>query len=451
MCALSFAVPCAFALDAGDTLRVMTFNIQYAYAWDSTPHPTNVADRINAEAPDVCCLQECKSIKNANTPNVIAELTGMHLFFYNDEAILSKDEPVSTNYVDLGEVATYKRYLLIAEFDDYVIANTHMSRSSTYGLPQVDVITNALAAYEGKGKPILFMGDLNTRPGFTVYNKLAPLMTCISPVTMADGEGTYCSEKNDDGEYTWNWILDFIYMDFASARSGEWSWTSHVVKDHVTSDHAPVVADITCQRIKKLEKARAWVDEEARTTGLTGTWSGDVVYDWQTFTAPLGGRNAFTPKAPSRGSRVTVDVTATFSDIPEEEASPDDGAQGAVWLGTNGCFQVWTKELKVESSKLKVGEDAAWIDVEAEGVTPQTGVEYTFRVVFNYAAGTYSVYVKTGLTGFTRLRENNPVNPVQNFPLAASGSALSSIEFDGDGILRSIFGNYVSGFSFRLR
>ncbi len=78
------------------------------------------------------------------------------------------------------------------------------------------------------------------------------------------------------------------------------------------------------------------------------------------------------------------------------------------------------------------------IPVEAEGVTPQTGVEYTFRFVFNYAAGTYSEYV-------------NPVNPVQNFPLAASGSALSSIGFDGDGILRSIFGNYVSGFNIRLR
>ena len=95
------------------------------------------------------------------------------------------------------------------------------------------------------------------------------------------------------------------------------------------------------------------------------------------------------------------------------------------------------------------------IPVEAEGVTPQTGVEYTFRFVFNYAAGTYSVYVKTGLTGFARLRENNPVNPVnpvQNFPLAASGSALSSlIGFDGDGILRSIFGNFISGFNIRLR
>jgi hypothetical protein len=100
------------------------------------------------------------------------------------------------------------------------------------------------------------------------------------------------------------------------------------------------------------------------------------------------------------------------------------------------------------------GNIPRWIDVEAEGVTPQTGVEYTFRIAFNYSAGTYSAYVKTGLTGFTRLREKNPVNlvnPVQNFPLAASCSALTSIGFDGDGILRSIFGNYVSGFNVRLR
>ena len=237
----------AFALDAGDTLRVMTYNIQYAYCFDDnkTPHPDTVAARIVAENPDVCCLQECKGVKGVDTPARIAEAAGMHLYFFNDEAILSKDEPIATETVDLQYYKTYTRYLLIAEFGDYVIANTHMSRTSEYGLPEVDVITNALAKYEGKGKPILFMGDLNTRPGFTVYNKLAPLMQCISPVAMADGEGTYCSEKNTDGEYTWNWILDFIYMDCSAARSGEWSWTSHVVKDHATSDHAPVVADLT--------------------------------------------------------------------------------------------------------------------------------------------------------------------------------------------------------------
>ena len=441
LCASFLLSSDALALDAGETLRVMTFNVRGCTDETGVRNVAQTANRILAEDPDVCGIQECNASRSAE----LAEATGLKLFFANDECILSKTEPLSTEVVDLQYYKFYKRILMIAEFDDYIIANTHMSRTSEYGLPEVDVITNALAKYEGKDKPILFMGDLNTRPGFYVDNKLTPLMQCISPRQMAVGEGTYHSETNSAGEYTWEWILDFIYMDYPSARSGEWSWTSHVVKDHITSDHAPVVADITCQRIKKLEKARAWVDEEAHTAGLTGTWSGDVVYDWQTFTAPLAGRYAFTPNVPSRGHSTKIDVAATFSDIPAEEARLGGDVQGAVWIGTNGCFQVWTR-LRQGS-----GGQAGWIDVEAEGVTPQTGVEYTFRVVFNYAAGTYSVYVKTGLTGFARLRENNPVNPVQNFPLAASGFALSSIGFDGDGILRSIFGNYVSGFSLRLR
>ena len=85
------------------------------------------------------------------------------------------------------------------------------------------------------------------------------------------------------------------------------------------------------------------------------------------------------------------------------------------FVATNGCFQVWTKELGVGSGG--VGE-LVWVDVEAEGVMPQVGVEYTFRFAFDYAAKTYGVEVQTA-TGFTRLREENPVNPVnpvQNFP-----------------------------------
>ena len=241
LCASFLLSSDALALDAGDTLRVMTFNVRGCTDETGERNVAQTANRILTENPDVCGIQECNDARSTE----LASATGLHRYFHHDEAILSKEEALSVEVVDLLYYQTYHRDLMIAEFEDYIIANTHMSQTSEYGLPEVDVITNALAKYEGKGKPILFMGDLNTRPGFKVYNKLAPLMQCISPINMADGEGTYCSETNADGEYTWNWILDFIYMDFASARSGEWSWTSHVVKDHITSDHAPVVADIT--------------------------------------------------------------------------------------------------------------------------------------------------------------------------------------------------------------
>ena len=79
-------------------------------------------------------------------------------------------------------------------------------------------------------------------------------------------------------------------------------------------------------------------------------------------------------------------------------------------------------------------------------MTPEVGVDYTFRFTFDYAAKTYGVEVKTGLTGWARLKEKNPVNPVnpvQDFPLATTGSAVSAVAFKGGGLLTSIVGEYV--------
>ena len=181
-----------------------------------------------------------------------------------------------------------------------------------------------------------------------------------------------------------------------------------------------------------------WVHETAETAGFTGEWDAPIAYDSTTLKATLGGERTFTPYEASGGNRVTLEVTEAFDAIPTEYAAPGNAAQGAIWLGTNGCFQVWTS--------------GGWVDVEADGITPTTGVDYTFRFTFDYAAKTYGVEIQTGLTGFTRLRERNPVNPdnpVQNFPLATPAAAISSISFIGDGVFTSLTGEYVAveGFS----
>ena len=184
--------------------------------------------------------------------------------------------------------------------------------------------------------------------------------------------------------------------------------------------------------VRALKKALGhdlrWVDESAGTTSLTGTWAPAIVYDPTTQKAELHGDHAFTPDAPSNGNPVTLEVTATFDAIPDIEDMPKPGTQGAIWIGTNGCFQVWTS--------------GGWVDVVAEGVTPQTDVDYTFRLSFNYKEGTYGAEVKTGLAGFTRLKEKG--NPVREaFPLATSGSAISKVRLLGWGSLTSIVGEYV--------
>ena len=189
------------------------------------------------------------------------------------------------------------------------------------------------------------------------------------------------------------------------------------------------LAEAYVRALKKvLRHDLGWVDESAGTTSLTGTWAPAIVYDPTTQKAELHGDHAFTPDAPSGGNPVTMEVTATFDAIPDIEDVPKAGTQGAIWIGTNGCFQVWTS--------------GGWVDVVAEGVTPQTGVDYTFRLTFDYKEGMYGAEVKTGLAGFTRLKEKgNPVR--ETFPLATSGSAISKVRLLGWGSLTSIVGEYV--------
>ena len=233
------------------------------------------------------------------------------------------------------------------------------------------------------------------------------------------------------------------------------------------------LAEAYCRTLKRtLWPDLTWVDESSDTASITGTWAPGIAYDAVTRKADLYGERAFTPNAPSGGTPVTLEVTATFDTIPGEAEEPKPGTQGAVWIGTNGCFQAWTlgnvanvemlpisnanfqsADTKRMAAKLgtgnigtgnngNIGNIPMWVDVAAEGVTPQIGVEYTFRFTFDYKKGTYGVEVKTGSTGYARLRAKE--NPVQeSFLLAATGSAVSEVLFSGSGFLTSIVGEYV--------
>ncbi len=187
------------------------------------------------------------------------------------------------------------------------------------------------------------------------------------------------------------------------------------------------------------------MDERFLSTGLTGTWTPAVTWNGGTWQADLGAENVFAPRTPSEGNRVVMDVTVAFDAVPEAEMTPGAAAQGAVWLGTNGCFQVWTK-----AGNGAQGTGNGWIDVAAEGVTPQTGVEYTFRFVFDYRYGTYSVSVFHNGTYIPLVQSVNRTH----FPLAVQASCVSRVKFTGDGAFTSLLGEWersASGFHLIIR
>ena len=421
--------------------RLMTYNIQFCYDEVKTIIPDRTAARIIAENPDFCCVNEVRDSTAHPEATMLAKLTGMYKTFGGNESgsngnlILSRERPISSETVFLkmapSPVGWGDRYCVIAEFKDFCVAAVHLD--TTNQGPSADVqASNAVAiatirgAFAKHTKPVFLCGDWNTRPNWENMARFNEFLEILSPT---NGVRTYHGHRATGGS-----VIDYISVDKGHVDDF-FVQNSFVVEDTFTSDHNPVLAELYR---RPAASALGWIDESFLTTGRTGTWSPSVAWNGGTWTAELGGGYAFVPATPSGGNVVAMTTTVTFDCVPQEEVQPKEGAQGGLWIGTNGCFQVWTR-LRQGS-----GGQASWVDVEAKGVAPQTGVEYTFRFTFDYTSKTYGVEVQTA-TGFTRLREKNPVNPVnpvQNFPLATPGSKISRIRFDGSGAFRSLVGEW---------
>ena len=174
-----------------------------------------------------------------------------------------------------------------------------------------------------------------------------------------------------------------------------------------------------------------WIWESAAISGRTGSWSGDVVYG-SGGKAWLADDNEFTPNAASSGRKVELTMTLEMSEYAADGPDPDAEAQCAIRLGTNGCFQVWQGGGREE-------DPPHWIDVAADGVTPQSGMEYTFRIAFDYSQHVYSVDVLQGAE-WVRLSAQGGT---ASFPVAARAERVSSVIFMGDTLFDTLFGDYI--------
>ncbi len=430
--------------------RLMTYNIRYCYDEVSTIVPERTAARIIAENPDFCCVNEVRDSESHPEATLLAKLTGMHKTFggndsrSNGNLLLSKEKPISSETVFLkmapSPVGWGDRYCVITEFKDFCVAVTHLD--TTREGPSADVqASNAVAiatirdTFVKYTKPVFLCGDWNTRPEWENMARFNEFLDVISPT---NGVRTYHGQKASGGS-----VIDYISVD-QGHKDDFYVANAFVVEDIVTSDHNPVIAELYR---KPSASERSWVDERAITSGLTGTWSKPIVYDRQAMKAELSGENVFTPSTPSDGERVTLTTTVAFDAVPTEESVLKDGEQGAIWLGVNGCFQVWTKTGNGEQ-----GMGNGWVDVVAEGITPTTGVDYTFRFVFDYVAQTYSVAVLYGAEWKPLVESVVPNAP--SFPLATSASRVSGVRFTGDGVFTSLLGEYEpvpSGLRFLIR
>lgn len=244
--AIGSALACVGCVGGNDTLKIMSYNVCHC-----APHRGGVihidvtAERIMGESPDVACLQELdvrtQRSHGIDQAKALADRTGMYSTFGRaidykggmyGVAILSKEKPVSSRNIPLpgGE----KRTMLVCEFNDYVVATTHLSLIPSNRQESVAIIRNALSGYP---KPVFLTGDWNATPASPTLASLKEFFTVLTPQS---GIATLNSRAGRD------FVIDYIAVDSAHADTIRLC-RSYMKEDLATSDHSPLCVEVNLQ------------------------------------------------------------------------------------------------------------------------------------------------------------------------------------------------------------
>lgn len=406
-------------------VKLMTFNIQYCYdqtkdadgKTNNTIVPDRTAARIIAEAPDFCGINEVRDSEGHPEARLLAKLTGMHYTFDGYNTLLSRTEPLSWKSIALP-YNHYARGILICEFPGCYVAVTHLD----YAASDEDVRIESAAIIKEEvatcTKPVFIVGDWNTKPTYESFAKMCEFATILSPT---DTAGTYLG-ANGTPQYT----IDYIAVDTAH-KDSILLHSAQVVPDYTTSDHAPVTVEFWT----KAQSVEEWVNESALTAGLTGSWNKPVSYSGETLKAEMNGEYTFTATdTPAADSRVTMEMTASFC-IPTASSPLAVSPQGAMRLGTEGVFQVWT--------------DDAWRDVFAETITPANDAEYRIRFVLDCRKRKYTVEIMDANGRYQTLKDSAGN---AEFAMKAQGDAIKKVTLQGETEFTSLAGEWVSASGF---
>lgn len=234
--------------NCGGELRVMTYNVHAGKGTDGEPGLERIAAVIRAAKPDIAGIQEVDSVTgrsfSVDQARELGRLTGLHAVFGGaidhdggryGVALLSKRKPLRHYSVPLpGEEE--RRVLLVADFGDYAVFNTHLSLNASSRQESVEIISSEAAKFD---KPVIMTGDFNALPGSQEMARLTEKWEMLS-------QEQYTFPSGDPTE-----PIDYIF----GYGNGNLYRVSLIVvpNEPAASDHLPVYADI---RIVKPQKTQ---------------------------------------------------------------------------------------------------------------------------------------------------------------------------------------------------
>jgi len=229
-------------------------------------------DWLDAEQPDVLCLQETK----AHPEQLSKQLIDHELYHsywhsatskkgYSGVAIFSKKEPISVKSKFGIEKFDQEGRILMAEFDEFILFNVYFPNGGrdigrlNYKLEFYDYFLGLIDEHRGSGKKVVFCGDVNTahHPIDLARPKANEKNTGFLPIErkwidrVVDG-GYIDSLREfhqESGLYSWwdyktrarernvGWRIDYFFIQIELIPNLE---SAFIMPDVMGSDHCPV-------------------------------------------------------------------------------------------------------------------------------------------------------------------------------------------------------------------
>lgn len=240
-------------------LRVASYNIQHGVGMDQKLDYKRIADVLETINPDVVAIQEVDSMtrRTGNTYS-LGEIAD-HMRYYASYApsisfdggkygigILSRKRSIRTEQHALPG-REEARTLLVAEFDDYVFAATHLSLTEADLMASISIIENVAKKYS---KPFIIAGDFNALPdspfikqlekNFYICNNKGKSWPADNPRECLDYIAVYKSygdvRRPGPAEKGWEQYRPYVGEPAVMLHSE--------VVNTLASDHRPIFADI---------------------------------------------------------------------------------------------------------------------------------------------------------------------------------------------------------------
>ena len=278
----SFIFLCLLAISLSafsqDYLKLMSYNIRNTKGMDGVYHSQRIANIITNEAPDVVAVQELDSMATRSGQKYIlgeiAERTQMHasyapaIDFQGGKygiGILSRQEPLSIKTYPLPG-REEARMLMVAEFEDYFFACTHLSLTEEDRLTSLDIIKQSASNSQ---KPYFLAGDLNDKPDSKFIQALQKDFQILTNTK----HPTYpSSEPEETIDYIAAWKPNMDNFVNLSAQ---------VLEEPVASDHRPVTVKLRmAMDTDKLFLTKPYLQNPTN-NGMTILWETTIpAYSW---------------------------------------------------------------------------------------------------------------------------------------------------------------------------